>query len=66
MMIYFFFDECFKVTFFANEMGILGVDLDKINLEDDNFYKDDPDTTINVRLLAWPNKIEKCKAFNFY
>ena len=58
-----FFDKGFsKVTFFANEMGILGVDLDKINLDDD-FYKDDPETTIHVRLLAWCHKFEKRKAF---
>ena len=44
-------------------MGILGVDLDKINLDDDNnFYEDDTDTIINVRLLAWLNKFEKPKA----
>ena len=44
-------------------MGILGVDLDKINLDDDNnFYEDDPDTIINARLLAWLNKFEKPKA----
>ena len=30
-------------------MGILGVDLDKIDLNDDNnFDEDDPDTIINV------------------
>ena len=43
-------------------MGILGEDLDKINLDDDNsFDKDDPETIIHVRLLAWYNKFEKCK-----
>ena len=58
-----FFDEDFsKVTFFPNEMGILHVDLDKIDLNNDNnFYKDDPETVIHVRLLAWCNKFEKCK-----
>ena len=60
-----FFNEDFcKVTLFGNEMGILGADLDKINLEDDNnFYKDDPDTIIHVRLLTQRNKFEKRKAF---
>ena len=34
-----FYDEDFsKVTFFANKMGILGVDFDKINLDDDNNF----------------------------
>ena len=33
----FFFEEDFsKVIFYANEMGILVVDLDKINLDHDN------------------------------
>ena len=33
------FDEnVSKVTFFANEMGILGVDLDKTNLYDDDEF----------------------------
>ena len=52
-----------KTTCFTNEIGILGIDLDKINLDDDNnFYEDGPDTTIYVRLLAWCNKFEKRKA----
>ena len=58
-----FFDKDFsKATFYANQMGILGVDIDKINLDDErNFYEDDPDTIIHVRLLAWHNKFKKCK-----
>ena len=47
---------------FVNQMGILGVDLDKANLDDDNnFDEDDPETIIHVRLLAWRNKCEKRK-----
>ena len=59
-----FSDEDFsKVTFFANQMVILGLDLGKINPdEDNNFDKDDPETIIYVRLLAWRNKFEKRKA----
>ena len=43
-----FFDEDFsKDIFYANNMGILGVDLHKINLDDDNdFDEDDPGTII--------------------
>ena len=38
-------------------MGTLSVDPDKINVDDDhNFYKDDPETIIHVRLLARHNK----------
>ena len=60
----FFFEEnVSKVTFFANEMGILDVDLDKINLDDhNNFYEGDPDTTIHVRIVTWRNRFEKRKA----
>ena len=59
-----FFDEDFsKFSSFVNDMGILGVEIDQINLDDDNnFYEDDPDTGIHVRVLAWHNKFEKCKA----
>ena len=34
-----FFDKDFgKVTFFANEIGILGIDFDKVNVDDDNNF----------------------------
>ena len=57
-----FFDEDFDiVTFFANEMGILRVYLDKINLDDDKYYEDDPETFISVILLAWCNKFKNAK-----
>ena len=58
-----FFDEDFsKVTLYATQIGILGVDLNKINFDDDNnFFEDDTDTITHVRLLAWCNKLEKCK-----
>ena len=63
MVGYTFFDENFgNVTFFANKMGILCVDLDKIYLDDVNFDEDDSKTIIHIRLLAWHNKFEKRKA----
>ena len=45
-----FFDEDFsKVTFFADQMGKLEVDLHKINFNyDNNFDEDEPDTIIHV------------------
>ena len=59
-----FFDKDFsKVIFFANKMGIFGVDFGKINLDDDNNFDEDDPETIHVRLLAWRNKFEKRKAF---
>ena len=56
------FDEDFGyVSFSRNEMGILNIDLNKINL-DNSFDEDDPGTIIHVRLLAWHIKFEKRKA----
>ena len=44
-------------------MGILGSDLDKINLDDDNnFYEYDPYAIIHVKFLTWRNKLDKNKA----
>ena len=43
-------------------MNILSVDFDKINLDDVDFYEDDPEALIHVRLLTWYNKFEKQKA----
>ena len=39
-------------------MGILDIDLNNINL-DNNFDEDDADTILLVRLLAWLIKFEK-------
>ena len=52
-----------KSDFFTNEMGILGVDIDKTNLDDNNNFNGDDPETIHVRLFTWHNKFEKCKAF---
>ena len=39
------------------------MDLDKIILEqDNNFFEDDPDAVIYVRIFAWFNNFQKCKA----
>ena len=51
-----FFDKVSsKVILSANQMVILGVNIDKKNLDDDNnnFDEDDSDTIIYIRLLAW-------------
>ena len=49
------------VTFCCDEMGILSVNLNNINL-DNNFDEEHPVTIILFRLLAWHNKFEKRKA----
>ena len=58
-----FYNEDFdKATFIANQRHILVVDLDKINLDNDNYFdEDDPDTIIHARLLAWHSKFKKRK-----
>ena len=47
-------------------MGVLSVDLDKINLDNVNFDEDDPETIRHVRyvrLIAWHNIFKQCKPF---
>ena len=57
-----YFNEDFdNVAFNCNEMGILNIDLNNINL-DNNFDEDDLDTIILIRPLAWHIKSEKRKA----
>ena len=56
-----YFDDNFRnVLFNCNQMGILNINLNNINL-DNNFDEDDPDTIIHVRFLAWHIKFEKHK-----
>ena len=56
-----------KVTFFANEIGILSVDLDKINLDDkNNSDEDDPEALSHVRPLTRRYKFEKRNAIKRY
>ena len=43
-------------------MGILSVNLNKINLGDVNFDEDDPETIIHVRLMARCNRLKQGKA----
>ena len=50
-----------NVEFFCNGKGILIIDLNNINLDND-FDEDDPVTIILIRLLAWRIKFETCKA----
>ena len=53
MVTYYFFDEdSSNVTFPSNEMGILRIDLNNINFDDNNFYQDDPEFIVHVRVMA--------------
>ena len=50
--ILFFDGDSVSVTYFSDELGILSVDINNINLDDVNFYEDDHETIIHVRLMA--------------
>ena len=56
-ILYFNEGSC-DTLFNCSGMGILNIDLNKINLND-NFDQDDPDTIFVIRLLAWHIKFEK-------
>ena len=58
----YFNEDSDNAVFSCNEMGILGVNLNNINLADSNYDEDDPETIIHIRLLAWHIKLEKSKA----
>ena len=60
MKLYCFNEGSGDVVFNYNEMGILNIDLNNINL-DNNFDEEDPDTIILIRLLFWYSKFEKRK-----
>ena len=58
--ILYFNEDSGNVVFNCNGKGILNIDLNNINL-DNNFDEDDPDAIILIRLLAWHTKFEKHK-----
>ena len=60
------FDKDFsKVTFFANQMGILRVDLDKINLNNYNNFQEGNPETIVFMLKVWLGITNLKNAKNF-
>ena len=58
--ILYFNEDSGNVVFNCNEMGILNIDLDNINL-DNNFDKHDSGTNILIKILSWHIKFEKRK-----
>ena len=58
-------EDSSDVTFCSNEMGVLNVNLNNNNL-DNNFYDDDSDTIILISLLAWYSKFKKYEALKKY
>ena len=51
------------VTFFCDYMGINTMSLNIINLDDNSFNEDDPDTIIHVKLIAWCYKYKQRIAY---
>ena len=58
--IIYFNENSGNVLFNCNGMGIVNIELNNIN-PDNNFDEDDPDNIILIRLLAWHIKFEKRK-----
>ena len=54
----YFNEDSSNVVFICNGMGILNIDINNVNL-DNNFDEDDPDTIILIRLLGWHSKFKK-------
>ena len=54
------YEDSGNVVFNCNEVGILNIDLNNINL-DNNFDEDDPGTINHFRLWIWHIKCEKHK-----
>ena len=44
-------------------MGVLSVDFSNINLDEVNFYNNDRETIMHVRLMAWHNRFKQLKVF---
>ena len=59
--ILYFNEDSGNVVCSCNEMGILNINLNNIN-PDNNFDEDDLDTMIHIRILTWHIKFEKRKA----
>ena len=59
----FFYDvDCNNITFPNNDVVLSNIDLININLDDDIFDEDDPETIDHVRLMTWRNRFKQCKA----
>ena len=50
--IFCFNEEFCNAVFSCNKMGILSIDLIDINLDDTNYDEVDPETNIQIRILA--------------
>ena len=51
------------VKFLSDDMGFNIIDLNNININDDNFDEDDPETINHARLNAWHNRFKKLQEY---
>ena len=49
----YFNEDSGNSVFSCNEIGIVGIDLNDINLDDCNYDADDPETIIHIGRLTW-------------
>ena len=49
------------IAFPSNDMVFNTINFTDISLNDDNFDKNDPETIIDVRLMAWRNRYKQHK-----
>ena len=61
----YFYENSDNVVFNCNEVGILNIDINEINLEN-NFDEDEAGTIILIRLLAWHIKLKHSKSLTKY
>ena len=50
-------------AFFSDGMGLVTIDLNNINLDDDHFDEDDPTNIVLFRLITWCNRFKQHKAY---
>ena len=48
-------------TFFSDEVSVITMNFNNINLDDNNFDEEDPETIIHVRLIAWCNRYNQVR-----
>ena len=56
----FFYDvDSYIITFLSNDMGFNTIEFNNINLKDDNFDEDGPETINYVRLMTSRNRFKQ-------
>ena len=56
------FDDIYVAKFFSDSMGLNIKKVYKINLDEGNFCKNDPESIVLARRLGWHKRFKECKA----